>query len=80
MSKKEVLSVYRRILRVARTWRASSGLAKDTLEERNYIASECRELFRQNSEVFQHCLQFVLVIFSSCLFCARRNINRTSLI
>ncbi len=49
---KEILSVYRRILRVARSWKASSGRAEDTLEERKYIANECRELFRQNSKVF----------------------------
>ncbi|XP_028395108.1 LYR motif containing protein 1-like, partial [Dendronephthya gigantea] len=49
--KTEVLAVYRRILRVARSWKASSGLLKDTLEERSYIVSECRDLFRKNSKV-----------------------------
>ena len=63
MSKKEILSVYRRILRVARSWKASSGLAKDTSEERSYIANECRELFRQNSKVFY---DFAIIKLAVC--------------
>ena len=55
MSKAEVLAVYRRILRVARSWKASSGFLKDTLEERSYIENECRELFRKNSKVWRRC-------------------------
>ena len=69
---KEILSVYRRILRVARSWKASSGRAEDTLEERKYIANECRELFRQNSKVF--CC-FILLLYFARGF-ARANFDR----
>ena len=65
--KKEILSVYRHILRVARSWRASSGRAEDTLVERNYIANECRELFRQNSKVF-YVVFCTWVEYSMCVY------------
>ncbi|XP_046854860.1 LYR motif containing protein 1-like isoform X3 [Xenia sp. Carnegie-2017] len=52
MSKRnEVISLYRQILRVAKNWKASSNLAKDTLEERKYIMKECRQQFRENSKL-----------------------------
>ena len=66
MSKKEILSVYRRILRVARSWEASSGRAEDTSEERSYIANECRELFRQNSKVFHRFILHFLHVLYYC--------------
>ena len=68
MSKKEILSVYRRILRVARSWEASSGRAEDTSEERSYIANECRELFRQNSKVFHRFILHFLHVLYYCKF------------
>ncbi|XP_064601795.1 LYR motif containing protein 1-like [Liolophura sinensis] len=47
--KKEVLSLYRRILRLSRTWEATNPTA--TTAERDYIASEARVLFRQNKQI-----------------------------
>ncbi|KPP69394.1 LYR motif-containing protein 1-like [Scleropages formosus] len=47
----EVLTLYRRVLRIARGWRARSGLQQDTDDERRYIAHEARTLFRQNQQV-----------------------------
>ncbi|KAL4617871.1 LYR motif-containing protein 1-like [Arapaima gigas] len=47
----EVLALYRRVLRIARSWRALSGLQQDTDSERRYIAQEARTLFRQNQQV-----------------------------
>ena len=51
MYRREVLSVYRQTLRVAKVWKASSGNLQDTIEERNYIEKECKTLFRQSVEV-----------------------------
>jgi len=55
MYRREVLSVYRRIFEVARTWQAASetGVSgvQDTEEERNYIRQEARKLFRKNKDV-----------------------------
>eukprot|EP00051_Salpingoeca_urceolata_P035267 m.28996 g.28996 ORF g.28996 m.28996 type:complete len:115 (-) comp8999_c0_seq1:170-514(-) len=45
----EALSLYRRILRTGRHWKATDP-AK-TVEERNYIASEARKLFKQNAQI-----------------------------
>ncbi|KAJ8245820.1 hypothetical protein GJAV_G00260650 [Gymnothorax javanicus] len=50
-TRQEVLSLYRRVLRVARSWQALSGLPKDSETERLYIAQEARTLFRQNKTV-----------------------------
>ncbi|XP_077407120.1 LYR motif containing protein 1 isoform X2 [Vanacampus margaritifer] len=46
-----VLSLYMRVFRIARTWQAQSGVACDTLTERNYILQEARTLFRQNQQM-----------------------------
>ncbi|XP_051927970.1 LYR motif containing protein 1 isoform X1 [Hippocampus zosterae] len=46
-----VLSLYMRVFRIARTWQAQSGVASDTLTERNYILQEARTLFRQNQQM-----------------------------
>lgn len=73
MYKREVLSVYRRILRVSKTWKASSGRVQDTIEERNYIKKECKELFRKNIGV-------KFGIFHCGYFCLDRNANEKELI
>jgi hypothetical protein len=50
-SRVAVLGLYRRILVTAREWTASSGLEKDTYEERRYIREEARNLFRKNAKI-----------------------------
>ncbi|XP_022095518.1 LYR motif-containing protein 1-like [Acanthaster planci] len=49
--RQEVLSLYRKLLRAAKTWQASTKLMKDTREERQYIQDEARTLFRKNKQV-----------------------------
>ncbi|XP_067912392.1 LYR motif containing protein 1 isoform X7 [Heterodontus francisci] len=44
----DVLGLYRRIFRIARTWQSLSGLTDDTLKEKEYIITEARSLFRKN--------------------------------
>ena len=48
MFRREVLSLYRRILRLARQWQAT---AADTEVERQYIRDEARKLFRGKKDV-----------------------------
>ncbi|KAL9956913.1 hypothetical protein ACROYT_G038472 [Oculina patagonica] len=49
MFRSEVLSLYRRIFRVARQWQATT--AADTEAERQYIKDEAGKLFRKNKEI-----------------------------
>ena len=49
MFRREVLSLYRRIFRLARQWQATT--AGDTEVERQYICDEARKLFRGNKDV-----------------------------
>ena len=49
MFRREVLSLYRRIFRLARQWQATT--AADTEVERQYIRDEARKLFRGNKDV-----------------------------
>lgn len=49
MFRNEVLSLYRRIFRLARQWQAT--IAADTEEERQYIRDEARKLFHKNKKV-----------------------------
>ncbi|XP_043082103.1 LYR motif containing protein 1 isoform X1 [Puntigrus tetrazona] len=51
MSRSDVLSLYRTVLRLARSWTARSALPHDTDAERKYIAQEARTLFRQNQQI-----------------------------
>uniref|UniRef100_A0A8C6L4T8 LYR motif containing 1 n=1 Tax=Nothobranchius furzeri TaxID=105023 RepID=A0A8C6L4T8_NOTFU len=46
-----VLSLYRRVFRIARTWQAQSGVQNDTEAERKYIVQEAHTLFRQNHQL-----------------------------
>ncbi|XP_067234224.1 LYR motif containing protein 1 [Chanodichthys erythropterus] len=62
MSRSEVLSLYRRVLRIARSWKAQSALPQDTDTERKYIAQEARTLFKQNQQItdpesIQRCIE-----------------------
>ncbi|XP_068162008.1 LYR motif containing protein 1 isoform X2 [Antennarius striatus] len=50
-TRRVVLSLYRRVFRIARTWQAQSRLTSDTETERKYIIQEARTLFRQNQQV-----------------------------
>ena len=47
----EVLSLYRRIFRVASHWRSSSTETSVVMEQR-YIRDEARRLFKKNKMVF----------------------------
>ncbi|XP_037392598.1 LYR motif containing protein 1 isoform X1 [Pygocentrus nattereri] len=48
-SRAQVLSLYRRVLRIGRSWRAQSE--HETEKERKYISEEARNLFRQNQQL-----------------------------
>ncbi|XP_067859369.1 LYR motif containing protein 1 isoform X1 [Heptranchias perlo] len=47
----DVLGLYRRIFRIARTWQSLSGLSDDTLKEKQYIITEAKTLFRKNKNL-----------------------------
>ncbi len=66
--RREVLSVYRRILRVSVIWEA--GVTGDTLAEREYIRNETTSLFRKNREVGPSSLGNVMSL--RCLFSISR--------
>ncbi|XP_048465770.1 LYR motif containing protein 1 isoform X2 [Rhincodon typus] len=58
----DVLGLYRRIFRIARTWQSLSGLSEDTMKERDYIITEARTLFKKNknltdAEAIKICIQ-----------------------
>ncbi|XP_038676454.1 LYR motif containing protein 1 isoform X2 [Scyliorhinus canicula] len=58
----DVLGLYRRIFRIARTWQSLSGLTDDTLKEKDYIVTEARTLFKKNKnltdvEAIKICIQ-----------------------
>jgi len=49
MFRSEVLSLYRRIFRLARQWQATT--TADTEAERQYIRDEARKLFHKNKKI-----------------------------
>ncbi|KAK7507651.1 hypothetical protein BaRGS_00001586 [Batillaria attramentaria] len=49
--RERVLALYRQVFRLARNWQSASGQASETKEERSYIISEARQLFRKNKSV-----------------------------
>ncbi|XP_051857373.1 LYR motif-containing protein 1 isoform X1 [Antechinus flavipes] len=60
-TRQEVLSLYRRIFRLARKWHAASGQVEDTIREKQYIINEARMLFQKNknltdSELIKQCI------------------------
>ncbi|XP_005092989.1 LYR motif-containing protein 1 [Aplysia californica] len=46
----QVLSLYRRIMRMAMSWTSASGLSEETQQEQKYIYSEAGRLFRKNKQ------------------------------
>ncbi|CAH8574660.1 unnamed protein product [Heterobilharzia americana] len=46
-----VLSLYRRVFRIARTWKAQSGFKEDSIREAAHMKEEARTLFRQNAHL-----------------------------
>lgn len=50
-TRNEVLGLYRRIFRIARTWQSITGLTDDTLKEKQYIVMEAKTLFRKNKNL-----------------------------
>ncbi|XP_071964719.1 LYR motif-containing protein 1-like [Antedon mediterranea] len=51
MDRVKVLSLYRRFLKLSKTWESTSGNKQDTFAERKYIKDETRTLFKKNKEV-----------------------------
>ena len=47
----KVLSLYRQVLRLGHKWQSVSGNSQNTNEEKQYIMSEARRLFRKNKPV-----------------------------
>ncbi|XP_059157135.1 LYR motif-containing protein 1-like isoform X2 [Physella acuta] len=47
-TRRTVLSLYKQILRLSKSWTSISGLQEDTLAERSYIRKEAQQLFKQN--------------------------------
>ncbi len=66
--RREVVGLYRRILRVSQVWQAE--VPRETAGEREYIKNQARSLFRKNREVGIFflfsveylCLYWVLVV------------------
>ncbi|KAM4025866.1 LYR motif-containing protein 1 [Anomaloglossus baeobatrachus] len=50
-TRQEVLGLYRKVFRIARKWKSSSGLENETIKERQYIVEEARALFHKNKHV-----------------------------
>lgn len=63
VTRAEVLSLYRRIFRIARSWQAQSALQHDTDSEKRYIVQEARTLFRQNMQVLSLMLLFISLYY-----------------
>ena len=52
-TRNKVLSLYKRVFRIARNWQAQTHVEQDTEAEKKYIVLEARRLFRQNQQVFK---------------------------
>ncbi|CAH2307193.1 LYR motif-containing 1 [Pelobates cultripes] len=50
-TRQEVLSLYRKIFRIAKKWQSASGLKEDTIKEKQYIIDEARSLFNKNKHI-----------------------------
>ena len=62
-TRKEVLQLYKKALKLARTWRASDPM--QTTQEKEYIVEEARRLFRKNINVGD---QFYSASFNATVF------------
>lgn len=62
--RKEVLQLYRRLIRLSYKWESALGNPGSTEEEKKYIKTETRRLFRKNKDV----RSFLLVWFAVELF------------
>ncbi|KAL7979187.1 hypothetical protein Chor_015211 [Crotalus horridus] len=51
VTRQEVLSLYRKVFRIAKTWQSASGQMKETEKEKQYIISEAKTLFRKNRNI-----------------------------
>uniref|UniRef100_A0A670XR90 LYR motif containing 1 n=1 Tax=Pseudonaja textilis TaxID=8673 RepID=A0A670XR90_PSETE len=51
VARQEVLGLYRKIFRIAKTWQSASGQMKETEKEKQYIISEAKTLFRKNRTI-----------------------------
>ena len=71
MFRSEVLSLYRRIFRLARQWQAAT--TADTEAERQYIRDEARKLFHKNKKVSLYFSLYLLQL--SLLLIAKHLIN-----
>ena len=60
-TRKEVLKVYRRALKLAKSWEAAD--AGKTLKERDFIKEEARTLFRKNKDVSSTGLCYTVLFF-----------------
>ncbi|XP_078274413.1 LYR motif containing protein 1 isoform X3 [Rhinoraja longicauda] len=60
-TRNEVLGLYRRIFRIARTWQSLTGLTDDSSKEKQYIVMEAKALFKKNknltdAEAIKNCI------------------------
>lgn len=51
VARQEVLGLYRKIFRIAKTWQSATGQMKETEKEKQYIIGEAKALFRKNRNV-----------------------------
>ncbi|XP_032087311.1 LYR motif-containing protein 1 isoform X1 [Thamnophis elegans] len=62
VTRQEVLGLYRKIFRIAKTWRSATGQMKETEKEKQYIVSEAKTLFCKNRaltdpELIKQCVE-----------------------
>ncbi|XP_032087312.1 LYR motif-containing protein 1 isoform X2 [Thamnophis elegans] len=59
VTRQEVLGLYRKIFRIAKTWRSATGQMKETEKEKQYIVSEAKTLFYQltDPELIKQCVE-----------------------
>nr|XP_033770996.1 LYR motif-containing protein 1 [Geotrypetes seraphini] len=61
-TRQKVLSLYRKIFRIANKWQSLSGQREEALKEKQYIINEARMLFQKNknltdSELIKQCME-----------------------
>ncbi|XP_007425032.1 LYR motif-containing protein 1 [Python bivittatus] len=60
--RQEVLGLYRKIFRIAKTWESACGQMEETVKEKQYIISEAKTLFQKNKnltdpELIKQCIE-----------------------